>query len=66
MAFLTGAALVIFALGMIPMGIIVNKIFILMIMAVFIWAAWFMIPDLRERVAALKWLKRHVTLKDHR
>jgi len=51
---------------MIPMGIIVNKIFILMIMAVFIWAAWFMIPDLRERVAALKWLKRHVTLKDHR
>lgn len=61
MVFLTGAALVVLSLGMIPMGIIVNIIFILMMMAAFIWAAWFIIPDLRERVAALNWLKMHVT-----
>jgi O-antigen/teichoic acid export membrane protein len=61
MASLTGAALAILALGMIPMGIILNKIFILMILAGFLWAAWFIVPDLEERMAALNWLKRHVT-----
>jgi O-antigen/teichoic acid export membrane protein len=61
MAFLTGAALVILTLGMIPMGMIVHMMFILMMMAAFIWAAWFIIPGIGERVAALNWLKNHVT-----
>lgn len=66
MAVLIGAALAVLGLGMVPMGIIVNKIFIVMMMAVFIWAAWFIIPDLEERVAALAWLRKSMFHQGHR
>jgi O-antigen/teichoic acid export membrane protein len=44
-----GLALLVLAVGMFPKGLIINALFVVLAMLLFLWAGWFLLLDSKER-----------------